>query len=508
MLADDVGGGFGLKNGVHARGRRRHRGVDRPRPPGQVDRGPARAPRRRRAGPRGDADIEAAVTADGVLLGVRMDAKLNLGAYACDPVPRRDLRRVPERLRSRARPGSRASPRSTPRCSPTRRPTSSYRGSVGDRRLPPRAPARHHRPRARSRSARRPPPQLRPRADEPPLAMLTGQPFVGVTTHEYVEQAARARRLATASGSARRQARGRGPVPRDRASPSYLEAAPGPPGCRPGRGATSSASESPTSRSRTTATSRRHPPAAARTGPRDDAGAGRGRRARRHVRRREGRARRHRRDAVQRSSAPAAAARRRWRTARCCTRRASSASRSCRSPRDVLEASADDLEIDDGVISVQGVARRRAPARELARDRGLGAGSDCRRAPTRELEVTRDFDGGQSGWSGGTHVLPWSRSTSRPGSSRSTRYVVVEDCGAADQPRDRRGSDPRRRRPGRSARSSTSTPPTTTTASSWRRRSWTTSCRRRPWCRTSRSSTSRRSLTDRTSTSAVSARAG
>ena len=44
------------------------------------------------------ADIEAAVTADGVLLGLRMDAKLNLGAYACDPFPGAIYVGCPQRL--------------------------------------------------------------------------------------------------------------------------------------------------------------------------------------------------------------------------------------------------------------------------------------------------------------------------------------------------------------------------------------------------------------------------
>ena len=53
VLADDVGGGFGLKNGVQRDEVAVDRGVHRPRSAGEVDRGPARAPRRGRTGARG-----------------------------------------------------------------------------------------------------------------------------------------------------------------------------------------------------------------------------------------------------------------------------------------------------------------------------------------------------------------------------------------------------------------------------------------------------------------------
>ena len=89
VLADDVGGGFGLKNGVH-----RDEvavvaaSIDLGRPVKWIeDRlehlavgGQAREEM---------ADIEAAVTADGVLLGVRMDVMLNLGAYPATRSPAR-----------------------------------------------------------------------------------------------------------------------------------------------------------------------------------------------------------------------------------------------------------------------------------------------------------------------------------------------------------------------------------------------------------------------------------
>ena len=51
--------------------------------------------------------------------------------------------------------------------------------------------------------------------DEPPLAMLTGQPFVGVTTREQVEQAAEIVGLGRLPPAPGRSAR-RGSVPRHR----------------------------------------------------------------------------------------------------------------------------------------------------------------------------------------------------------------------------------------------------------------------------------------------------
>ena len=61
---------------------------------------------------------------------------------------------------------------------------------------------------------------------------------------------------------------------------------------------------------------------------------------------------------------------------------ASCATRCCRSPSDVLEANAADLEIRDGVISVQGIAERPAPTPPSWRASSPRSPSDSPRAPT------------------------------------------------------------------------------------------------------------------------------
>ena len=85
VLADDVGGGFGLKNGVQ-----RDEvtviaaSIDLGRPVKWIEDRLEHLASGGQAREEG-ADIEAAVTSDGVLLGIRMDAKLNVGAYPSDP---------------------------------------------------------------------------------------------------------------------------------------------------------------------------------------------------------------------------------------------------------------------------------------------------------------------------------------------------------------------------------------------------------------------------------------
>jgi aerobic carbon-monoxide dehydrogenase large subunit len=87
VLAGDVGGGFGLKNSVA----REEVAVvvaakDLGRPVKWVE---DRFEHLASAGQAREemADIEAAITADGIVLGVRMDVKVNLGAYPAEPFP-------------------------------------------------------------------------------------------------------------------------------------------------------------------------------------------------------------------------------------------------------------------------------------------------------------------------------------------------------------------------------------------------------------------------------------
>ena len=159
------------------------------RPAGEVDRGPPGAPATGGQAREEMADLEAAVTADGLLLGVRMDAKLNSGAYPCDPFPGAMFVDSISGGRSRGRPRSRGSrPRNTAVFSnkatyvsyrgPGPRPTSC--GSGCSTSSPGSSTSTRSTIRRRNYVER----------DQPPLAMLSGQPFTGVTTRECVEQAA------------------------------------------------------------------------------------------------------------------------------------------------------------------------------------------------------------------------------------------------------------------------------------------------------------------------------
>jgi carbon-monoxide dehydrogenase large subunit len=94
---------------------------------------------------------------------------------------------------------------------------------------------------------------------------------------------------------------------------------------------------------------------------------------------------------------------------------------------DVLEANAVDLEIGSSVISVRGSPNVQLSLADLARTvahepERLPAGADT------ELRVTRSYDGGESGWSGGTHCCEVEVDVDT-GLVRIERYVVIEDCG-------------------------------------------------------------------------------
>ena len=139
------------------------------------------------------AEIEAAVTADGVLLGVRMDVKLNLGAYPCDPFPGCVVRRCAERSFQGPTKIEAISANNTVVFS-NKATYVSYRGpwATGDF-------LRERLLDIIAHDLDLDPFEVRRRnyvvRDEPPLAMLTGQPFLAVTTQESVEQAAAHRRL-------------------------------------------------------------------------------------------------------------------------------------------------------------------------------------------------------------------------------------------------------------------------------------------------------------------------
>ncbi len=96
----------------------------------------------------------------------------------------------------------------------------------------------------------------------------------------------------------------------------------------------------------------------------------------------------------------------------------------------LMEASAQDLLITDGNVWVRGDPATAIPVSEVARRAAsgeFGAGVDA------NLEVEAAFDGGEGGWSGGSHcaIVEVDAET---GIVRVERYVVAEDCGALINP--------------------------------------------------------------------------
>jgi carbon-monoxide dehydrogenase large subunit len=97
----------------------------------------------------------------------------------------------------------------------------------------------------------------------------------------------------------------------------------------------------------------------------------------------------------------------------------------------LLEASEDDLELSEGAVSVRGVPARAMPVGDVAR-----AAHEAGRVPPElsgDIEVTTAFDGGEGGWSGGTHAAIVDVDV-ETGQVRVDRYVVAEDCGQLINP--------------------------------------------------------------------------
>jgi aerobic carbon-monoxide dehydrogenase large subunit len=96
----------------------------------------------------------------------------------------------------------------------------------------------------------------------------------------------------------------------------------------------------------------------------------------------------------------------------------------------LMEASAQDLQISDGRVWVRGDPASAIAVGEVARRaaRGqYGAGVDA------NLEVQATFDGGEGGWSGGSHCAIVDVDV-ETGIVTVERYVVTEDCGALINP--------------------------------------------------------------------------
>jgi len=96
----------------------------------------------------------------------------------------------------------------------------------------------------------------------------------------------------------------------------------------------------------------------------------------------------------------------------------------------LFEASAQDLEITDGQVQVRGDPDSAIPVAEVARQAASGQfGADV----DTNFEVEASFDGGEGGWSGGSHCAIVEVDV-ETGIVKVERYVAAEDCGALINP--------------------------------------------------------------------------
>ncbi|MET0629058.1 MAG: xanthine dehydrogenase family protein molybdopterin-binding subunit [Acidimicrobiia bacterium] len=430
VISGDVGGGFGLKMGLFREDiALAVAAVDLARPVKWIeDRGEHLAT----AGQAREemAEMEAAITADGVLLGLRMNVTLNAGAYPSDPFP--------GAMYVGSVSGSFQGPTKIEALAATSTSVFSNKSTYVAYRGPW-ATADFMRERLLDIIAREldlDPLDVRRRnyvhRDEPPLAMLSGQLFLGVTTQESIEQAARISgwdEFRVRQQAAREEGRYLG-----LGMASYLEAAPGPknPNAPEGGGGgimgdeVSHVSVEPDGS--ISIITQQHPH-------------GQG----------------HQTTLAQVASdelgVPFDAITVRYgdtqftpfalvatggsRAATMANGSVLHASRALREKimtiaAELLEASPADLEINGGTISVAGTPSITLSLAELARvvaeepDR-LPEGVD------RDLEGTAAYDGGMGGWSGGTHCC-FVEVDIETGMVEIQRYVVVEDCGLPVNP--------------------------------------------------------------------------
>jgi carbon-monoxide dehydrogenase large subunit len=98
----------------------------------------------------------------------------------------------------------------------------------------------------------------------------------------------------------------------------------------------------------------------------------------------------------------------------------------------LMEVSAQDLLITDGNVWVRGDPASAISVTEVAQSAAAMTGPSGDGAAA-ELEVEATYDGGEGGWSGGTHcaIVDVDAET---GIVKVERYVAVEDCGALINP--------------------------------------------------------------------------
>ncbi|MGE0878771.1 MAG: xanthine dehydrogenase family protein molybdopterin-binding subunit [Acidimicrobiia bacterium] len=95
-----------------------------------------------------------------------------------------------------------------------------------------------------------------------------------------------------------------------------------------------------------------------------------------------------------------------------------------------MEANVADLDIVDGNVQVKGTPAR---AKTLAEIAAYSSGGALPAELDATLEVDRRYDGGQGGWSGGTHIAIVEVDV-ETGHVKINRYMVIEDCGKLINP--------------------------------------------------------------------------
>ncbi|MHB8465875.1 MAG: xanthine dehydrogenase family protein molybdopterin-binding subunit [Acidimicrobiales bacterium] len=430
VLAADVGGAFGLKTGLFREDVAlvaASRALGRPvkwiedRSEHMSSSGQAREEM---------ADLQAAVTNDGVLLGVKMDVKLNTGAYPSDPFPGAMMVSAVSALFQGPLKIEALAATSTAVFS-NKASYVAYRG--------PWATADFLRERLLDITGRElgiDPLEIRRRnyvvRGEPPLAMLTGQPFAGITTRETLDQAAAIvgwsefrERQRTARESGRYLGIG---------IASYLEAAPGPRN-PDGSGAGASIMGDQVTHVSVAEDGRievitqqqphgqGHETTLAQVAA-DELGV-----AIEDVRVLYG----------DTDITPVALiATGGSRAATMANGAVLHASRQLRAQvldlaAHMLEASPNDLQIAAGVVAVKGSPSITVSFAELARVAQQDEPGRLPEGAADQLRVTRTFDGGMGGWSGGTHCCIVDVDV-ETGLVRIDRYIVVEDCGVPVNP--------------------------------------------------------------------------